>query len=192
MNLKIATSKRTGKTYLSIVQSYRKNGKPTTKTIESLGCLDDLKKEYNDPIKHFKEECLRRNEEQRLRNAPITLDFYLNEKISRKSSQQISVGAAIILRYMSELGIEQFFENRRKGWKFSYNPCRILELLVWMHISTPGSKRSAFNKRDIFPSKCDFSLVDVYRSLGYLDKVSERLVDFMNDSLSKFEHPLRS
>ena len=44
-----------GKIYLSIVQGYRKDGKVKHKTIEKLGYLDDLKKEYNDPIAHFKE-----------------------------------------------------------------------------------------------------------------------------------------
>ena len=43
-----------GKIYLSIVQGYRKDGKVKHKTIEKLGYLDDLKKEFDDPIAHFK------------------------------------------------------------------------------------------------------------------------------------------
>ena len=45
-----------GKVYLSFVQGYRdENGKVKQKTIKKIGYLEDLKKEYDDPITHFKE-----------------------------------------------------------------------------------------------------------------------------------------
>ena len=45
-----------GRIYLSFVQGYRdENGKVKQKTIQKLGYLDDLKKEFDDPISHFKE-----------------------------------------------------------------------------------------------------------------------------------------
>lgn len=44
-----------GKTYLSFVQGYTdENGKVKQKTIKKLGFLEDLKKEYSDPIAYFK------------------------------------------------------------------------------------------------------------------------------------------
>ena len=46
-----------GKVYLSIVEGYRINGKVKHKTIKKLGYLEDLKKQYDDPIAHFKEEA---------------------------------------------------------------------------------------------------------------------------------------
>ena len=43
-----------GKIYLSFVQGYRDaNGKVKQKTIEKIGYLEELKKQYDDPIKHF-------------------------------------------------------------------------------------------------------------------------------------------
>ena len=40
-----------GKIYLSFVQGYRdENGKVKQKTIEKIGYLDDLKKQFDDPI----------------------------------------------------------------------------------------------------------------------------------------------
>ena len=44
-----------GRIYLSIVEGYRINGKVNHKTIQKLGYLEDLKKQYEDPISHFKE-----------------------------------------------------------------------------------------------------------------------------------------
>ena len=46
-------SKKTGRTYLQIVHGYRdKEGKSKSKVIKSVGYLDELLKEYDDPIAH--------------------------------------------------------------------------------------------------------------------------------------------
>ena len=51
-----------GKPYLSFVQGYRdENGKVKQKTIEKLGYLEDLKKQYDNPISHFKEIAKQRS-----------------------------------------------------------------------------------------------------------------------------------
>ena len=48
-------SRTGGRKYLSIVHGYRdENGKVRKKTIRSLGYLDELENEYEDPIAHFK------------------------------------------------------------------------------------------------------------------------------------------
>ena len=50
MYLRKYTDKRINKTYLSIARGYQNSeGKTRTKIVEYLGCLDDLKKEYDDP-----------------------------------------------------------------------------------------------------------------------------------------------
>ena len=47
-------TKRNGRTYLSVVQSYRDGGRTRTRTIESLGYVDELAARYDDPIAHFR------------------------------------------------------------------------------------------------------------------------------------------
>ena len=51
-----------GKVYLSIVEGYRIDGKVKHKTIKKLGYLDELEKEYENPIEHFQNEVNMRNE----------------------------------------------------------------------------------------------------------------------------------
>lgn len=55
MYLRKINQKHTGRVYLSIVESYRDKTTKKTKsrTIESLGYLDELEKKYNNPIAHF-------------------------------------------------------------------------------------------------------------------------------------------
>ena len=47
------TKQRNGRIYLAILHGYRdENGVTRNKTIKSLGYLDELKKEFDDPIAH--------------------------------------------------------------------------------------------------------------------------------------------
>lgn len=183
MFLRVTTPVKGGETYLSIVRSYRVDGKTRSKTIKSLGALSKLKEQYDDPITHFKEECKRMNEEAEESNEKITITFTKGEKIDKRSQNEISLGSVVILKYLHELGIDEFFENRRAGRNFKYNPCRILELLVANRIMSPSSKKAAYEAKGSFPRKCDFSLDDVYRSLSYLAKYADKLTSHMNKSL---------
>ena len=56
---------KSGKIYLSIVDGYRVNGKVKQKVYQKLGYLEDLKKQFDDPIAHYKnyiEELKKKNE----------------------------------------------------------------------------------------------------------------------------------
>ena len=70
MYLKKSTKKKSGRTHLSIAQNYwdSKNKKSKTKTIQTLGYLDELKKEFEDPIAHFETVIAKMNEEQQTNN----------------------------------------------------------------------------------------------------------------------------
>jgi hypothetical protein len=45
-----------GRTYLSMVRSYRDKDKgySRTETVESFGYVDELEEQYEDPVAHFK------------------------------------------------------------------------------------------------------------------------------------------
>ena len=73
MYLKKSTNKKTGRTYLSIASGYRdkKTGKSKTVLIESLGYLDVLEKEFDDPISHFTEIVNQMNIEEEKKQSTI-------------------------------------------------------------------------------------------------------------------------
>ena len=54
------SKKPNGRTYLTIVQGYRdEDGKNRARTVKSLGYVDALEAEFDDPVAHFEEECRR-------------------------------------------------------------------------------------------------------------------------------------
>ncbi len=179
------SKKKNGRVYLTIVQGYRdENGKNKAKTIKSLGYVDALKADFDDPIAHFEAECKRMTKEEQAKDAPIALSFSPLQKIDMRTDQQIELGAVLPSAYFHrDLRIWSFFEKKRTARKFDYDPCRILELLVWDRLSHPSSKKKAWQARKRFPRKCEFSLDDVYRSLDYLNKNADALIKHMDTSL---------
>ncbi|MEG1841048.1 MAG: hypothetical protein RR213_07305, partial [Raoultibacter sp.] len=68
--------KPNGRVYLSFVQGYRENGKPKSRTVQSLGYLDDLEKQFDDPITHFEHIAQVENEKTKAESAPVVLSIH--------------------------------------------------------------------------------------------------------------------
>lgn len=185
------SKKPNGRTYLTIVQGYRDgNGKNKARTVRSLGYVDTLEAEFDDPVAHFEEECRRMTAEAARAEAPIAVEFTASKKIDKRAEGRVELGAAVPSAYLHrDLGIWSFFERKRTARGFSYDPCRILELLVWDRIAHPSSKRAAWQARGRFPRKCGFTADDVYRCLTYLDENADALVSSMNASLEQSRGP---
>lgn len=185
------SKKPNGRTYLTIVQGYRDaGGKNRARTVRSLGYVDALEAEFDDPVAHFEEECRRMTAEAARAQAPVTVEFSAARKIDKRSEGRVELGAAVPSAYLHrDLGVWSFFERKRTSRGFSYDPCRILELLVWDRIAHPSSKRAAWEARGRFPRKCGFTADDVYRCLTYLDENADALVSSMNASLEESRGP---
>ena len=185
------SKKPNGRTYLTIVQGYRDaGGKNKARTVRSLGYVDALEAEFDDPVAHFEEECRRMTEEAARAQAPVTVEFSAARRIDKRAEGRVELGAAVPSAYLHrDLGVWSFFERKRTSRGFSYDPCRILELLVWDRIAHPSSKRAAWEARGRFPRKCGFTADDVYRCLTYLDENADALVSSMNASLEQSRGP---
>ena len=161
-----------GKIYLSIVQGYRKDGKVKHKTIEKLGYLDDLKKEYDDPIAHFKEVAKQMSEkiikEYTIKN--------LDTKIIDNSSKAKNLGYIVLKEIYKELKLEEFFKDKNKNSKLEFDLNKIFSLLIYSRIMYPSSKKETFEKRDRFFENFDgFEIKDLYRSLDYFNLYKEEI-----------------
>lgn len=183
--------RKDGRVYLSVVEGYRDEaGKTKTRHVRSLGYLDELERLHDDPLAHFRAEVAAENEAARAESAPVIVKLAPGKKIDKRREGRVDMGAAVPSAYFHrDLGIRDFFENRRAGRGFAYDPCRILELLVWNRISNPGSKLAAWRSRDRFPRKCAFSLDDAYRGLDYLAANADKLVKHMNARLEAARGP---
>ena len=173
------------KIYLSLVQGYRDvNGVPRQKLIENLGYLEDLQKEYDDPIAHFKEVAKQRSLEYS-NERKFEFEYSKNIKLESNVQYRKNLGYSIIKKIYNELDIGNFFKKKQRTTKVEYNLNSIFSLLIFNRILFPSSKKNAFENKDIFFDKFDFELEDVYRALTFFNSFSIDIQKHLNEQVEK-------
>lgn len=176
MFLKSSTNNKTGRTYLSMVESYRKKGKKysSTSTIESFGYLDELQKVYDDPVAHFTAYVEERNRQKASEDAEYIVKERKDATLPKNTVGRKNFGYIAILQIYYELGLDRLLVNRQRGRNFDYNTNSILKLLVVSRILEPASKKHTFEQRGTyfdFEKEDAFSLLDIYRSLTFFAEI---------------------
>ena len=182
MNLNVSKRKN-GRVYLYIEKSYRDKvtGKPRHKIVKSLGYLDQLEKEFSDPIAHFKEVALKMTEEEnKLKHLQLTIN--MDETLLEDKNGTKNLGYAIPLSVYHKLGIDVFLRNKSRSEKFKFNANSVMILLVISRLLEPGSKKMAYDNKERYFERFNFSLDDVYRSLTYFNKISNELQRYIFES----------
>jgi len=176
------SGRKDGRTYLQIVHGYRDpQGKSRVKVIKSLGYLDELSKQYDDPIAHFR-ALAQDMEEKRRGETKYTFELHadaLVEGCTRKN-----FGHVVFSRVYHELELDRFFNNKARHAGFSYNANSIMKLLVFARLIYPGSKKSTHALKERFFDILDFSLDDVYNSLSFFDKHALDCQRFMHERIT--------
>jgi hypothetical protein len=161
-----------GKPYLSFVQGYRQNGKVKQKTIEKLGYLEDLEKEYPNPVAHFKQVAEERSKSE---ISQKTLELNLLAKLPDQAALRKNLGYTVPKSVYSLLGLRDYFQNKQRLLNVDYNLNSIFSLLIINRFLFPSSKKNAFETKHSFFESFDFSLADVYRSLDYFAAYSNEI-----------------
>lgn len=172
-------SKSHNRIYLSFVQGYRdETGKIKHRTIKKIGYLDELEKQFDNPIEHFKNIAKEKNNneitEYTIKN--------LNTKTIDENVNSKNLGYIVLKKIYKELQIDNFLSNEQKKFKMQYDLNKIFELLIFSRILFPASKNETFNNKDIFFEKFDFSLKDLYRSLDYFNGFRDDILKLIWDN----------
>lgn len=184
-------NKKTGKTKLSIRRGYRDvSGKVKNVTIQNLGDLEDLKKQFSDPIAHFKDVVQKMNIEEKEKNSPITLTIDKHEKLHKGVNYRKNFGYSALSKIYHELEINNFFINKFKTRNVSeFKINNIMKLLVFSRALFPDSKKSTFENKDMFFENTNFSLQEVYNSLTYIEPFKDLLQKYIYEHIQKQYSP---
>lgn len=192
MYLKKSTNSKTGRTYLSIADGFHDKSLGRTKTvlIQSLGYLDVLEKQYDDPIAHFTEVVKQMNEEKKKNNAPLTLKIDMNDKLDENTNNTKNFGYVALSKVYHELEIDKFIKTKFQSRNFSeYKINNIMKLLVFARCLFPDSKKSTYENKDIFFENTNFSLKEVYNALSYIEPFKESLQSYIYDHIQEQYKP---
>lgn len=115
------------------------------------------------------------NQEFETKKTPIQMTLDQDERIDSVSTNRKNLGYAPLSQIYHELNIHNFLKNRQRHLKSSYDANAIMKLLVFNRLLLPGSKKYAYENKDLFFENTNFSLDDVYRSLSFFTKHKEAL-----------------
>ena len=165
MSLFLKTAKyKNGKTYLSIVDGYRVDGKVKQKVYKKIGYLEDLEKQFDDPISHFKKEV------EILKKqfiSKITTTFDINQD-NTFEDDTFNIGYAYLKTIFKELDINSVLKNKQYSSNIEYSLSKACELLTYSRILDPGSIKYTYEHKNQFFEPFDLSLDDLYRCLNPL------------------------
>ena len=158
MNLQV--SKYKGRKYLAIVRGYRdpETKKVKHKSVKSIGYLDELEKQYPDPVAHFKQMAAEMTKQEAEAMLPAVITLIRDERLEHRTSNRKNIGYAGLSAIYHELGLDVFFNNRARTLKAGYSVNAIMKLLVYSRILEPASKKHTYERRGDYYERFDFSL----------------------------------
>ena len=152
---------KNGKTYLSIVDGYRVDGKVKQKVYQKIGYLDDLEKQFENPIEYYKRyvEVLKK---QQISKITTTFDITQNNTFN---DDTFNIGYAYLKNIFRDLNITDVLKSKQYSSKIEYSLSKVCELLTYSRILNPGSIKYTYEHKNQFFEPFDVSLDDLYRSL---------------------------
>lgn len=172
MRLSITHTKNN--TYFYMIKSFRLNGKNTSKIIECLGELEEVKIKANgeDPVawakKYIKEKTLEENQ-----NKGTYYDKLLEDKDLGSEQKVFNLGHIFLQKIFHELQLDKLFKEIKKKYKIEYELSDIVEDLICTRILYPSSKYSSFEESQNFLRQPKYQLHDVYRALDIIQNEKE-------------------
>ena len=166
MNLHIVPSGKDD-AILYYAVSIRKGKKTTSKNVRRIGRLSELKKEYTDPIAHFRAEAKRLTDEGR---SESSFEIPANLMLDPMKKRRVMLGYIFPQSVYYSLGLDMVMRGIRNESKATYDFNRIMRDLVIGRVLSPLSKSSTYEKAFSFPEPPDYDLQHVYRSLSLMAK----------------------
>lgn len=150
--------KRKNGTNLCIVQSYRDPITKVSKTkrIMNVGYLEDLQKQYDDPIAHFQEVAKKMTEEYSTKTKPTYLTINPAKSLDQGVDLIKNYGYAALSALYHELKLDVFFRGRQRTLDIDFSLNSIMKLLVYGRILYPESEKQIYGKKIVFLTKWIF------------------------------------
>ena len=173
MRLKITKSKNAASLY--VIKDVIRNGKRTTKIVEKLGTLEELKKKSKneDPIEWSKKYIKNLNDQEKIHTRKIIIEKSQNKLIEREKQTLYNCGYLFLEKIYYELKLNNICEEISQKYQFKFDLNSILSNLIYTRIIEPSSKLSSFEASKKFIEQPNYELHDIYRALEVISKETE-------------------
>ncbi len=173
MRLKVTKSKSS--TLFYIIESTYIDKKHSTRTVEKLGTLEDVKirAKGEDPYlwaKKYAEIITKQNKENK---REIIKYFSQSKLIPKDVKQSFNAGYLFLQKIYYDLGIDDICNSIKDKHQFHYDLNNILSNLIYSRIIYPSSKLKTLESSKNFLEQPNFTYNDILRSLEVISKESD-------------------
>ena len=170
--MKLTVSRSQNSETYYIQKSYRTDsGKSSTKTVERLGSIEELKARFgeDDPVGAARAYMKELSASEKKSREEIMVKFKPSALIPKGEQRSYNGGYLFLQNIYYELGLDYICKKIAKKHKLlRYDLNGILSMLVCTRILYPGSKRSSLEDAKKFFEQPDCTLEQVYRALSLL------------------------
>lgn len=181
MRLTITKNKNSSSFY--VIKSVIIDGKRTSKVIEKLGTLEEvkLKAKGKDPIEWAKEyvDVLNKEEKENLNDVIIKLSQ--NKELNKNQQVLFNGGYLFLQKIYYDLKLNDICNTISDKYQFKYDLNSILSNLVYSRIIYPSSKLKTLELSSNFIEQPNFEYQHILRALEVISKES----DFIQSELYK-------
>lgn len=181
--MKLTCSKSKNSATYYVQKSVRIGNKTTTRTVERLGSIQEIKARCGDmdPIEWAKEYTKKLAREEKENHLSVAARYLPNKLIDKNCRRSANVGYLFLQDIYYALGINKICNDIAAKYKFEFDLNDILSMLIYSRIISPGSKKSSLEQSKVFLEQPKCKLHQIYRSL----EVLAREKDFFQSQLYK-------
>ena len=173
MRLKITKSKNASSFY--VIRDVNRNGKRTTKIVETLGTLEKLKERANgeDPVEWAKKYIQELNKQEKENTRKILISKSQNKLIEMDRQHLYNCGYMFLDKIYYDLGLDNICNHISCKYQFKYDLSNILSRLIYGRIIFPSSKLATYELSKQFIEQPNFELQHIYRALEVIAKETD-------------------
>ena len=173
MKLTCAGTKKSPTYYVQ--KSVRIGDKTTTKTVERLGSIEEIKARCGDqdPLEWAKKYTQELTIAEKEAKKGILLKLSSSMLVDKNVRRSCNAGYLFLQDIYYSLGLDKICNSISEKYKFNYDLNDILSMLVYSRIIAPGSKLSSLESAQKFLEQPKCELHQVYRSLEVIAKEND-------------------
>lgn len=178
----ISTKTNTATTYY-VIKSFRdSNGKSTTKTVERLGTINEIRERCGEeePIEWARNYVKHLTQQEKEEKREVNVKYLPSQLISKYEQRSYNGGYLFLQKIYYDLGLHRICDTivkrhhkDSKNHDIRYDLNGILSMLLYTRILYPGSKLSSLEDAKRFIEQPQAELHQVYRALSLLSKESD-------------------
>lgn len=170
----ICSKSKNSKTYY-IIKSFREGGKCTSRIIERLGSIEEIRErsQGTDPLAWADEYARQLTEAEKDSRRKVVCEYSPAKRVTLGETRHVKGGYLFLEKVYSSLGLPQICGEISGRHQFKYDLNEIMSKTVFSRILHPGSKQATLELTKNFIEKPTFDLSDMYRALSVIAKESD-------------------